>query len=335
MSVKYTEAQKQLLKDTVSGDTAVAEAAFEQVSTALELPLREGVQAGDIHSDIFEKVDVENGRSTLEYPLHYMQPGTEGDYVGFTVPTYGSIPQKLIQGDYVNIPVVDIAGAIDWDNKYARDARWDVLTDATQNLQSQLTKKKNDMGWHTLISAGYDRGATVADSDAAQGQFTTRLISLMKSIMRRNGGGNSSSINRSVLTDLYVSVEAIEDMRSWNVDQVDEVTRREIFASPDGRINRVYSVNIHDLDELGEGQEYQNFYTSTLGATMPTTGAHTDTEIVVGLNLNSNRSFIMPVAEEFTIVREDRVRQRQTSLIGLESVGFAVLDSRDVLIGTL
>ncbi len=336
MSGTYTELEKQLLKDSASSDPQVASAALNQIATALELPLREGVQSGDIVSNIFERVDVENGRSTAEFPLHYMTPGTEGEYVAYTVPTYGSIPQKLIQGDYVNIPVVDIAGAIDWDNKYARDARWDVATDAVQNLRGQLTKKVNDMGWHTLISAGYDRGAIVADSDAAQGQFTTRLVSLMKTIMRRNGGGNSASNNRSILTDLYVSPEAVEDMRSWNVDQIDELTRREIFTAQDGMINRIFSVNIHDIDELGEGQEYQNFFENTLGATMPTTGAHTDVEIVVGLNQQANRSFVMPVSEDITIVPDNtRVRHRQTGLLGFMSLGFGVLDARDVLIGTL
>lgn len=334
-NVTYTEQERQLLRDSCSKDRKVAEAALEQIAVALELPLREGVLPGDIVTPIYEAVPVENGRSSAEFPLHYMQPGTEDQYVGFTVPTYGMIPQKLISGDYVNIPIVDIAGNVDWDNRYAKDARWDVATDALQNLRQQIVKKKNDMGWHTIIAAGADRGVLVADADAAQGQFTTRLISLLKTVVRRNGGGNSSSINRSILSDLFVSPEALEDMRSWNVDQIDEFTRREIFTSRDGVINRIFNVNIHDIDELGEGQEYQNFFTDVLGVTMPTAGGSQDVEIVVGLDLVSrNKAFVMPVAEQLNIVTDTRVRHRQTGLIGFESVGFGVLDTRAVIIGT-
>lgn len=333
MPYEFSEAERQLFRDTVSRDRDVAEAALDKVATALELPLRQGVLPGDIVTDIYETVPVENGRSSAEFPLHYMQPGTEGEYVGFTVPTYGSIPQKVISGDYVTVPIVDIAGMIDWDNRYAKDARWDVATDAAENLNRQITKKRNDMGWHTLIAAGYDRGAIVADSDALQGQFTTRLVSLAKTIMRRNGGGNSSSVNRSKLTDLFISPEAVEDMRSWNVDVVDEITRREIFTAQDGMLNRIFNVNLHDIDELGEGQEYQLFYENVLGATMPTTNGHVDTEIAVGLDLSKNRSFVRPVAEDITIVPDNtRVRHRQTGLLAFASEGYAVTDNRDILI---
>ena len=100
-------------------------------------------------------------------------------------------------------------------------------------MQSSFVKKTNDDAWHTLLAAGVDRNILVYDADAAIGQFTKRLVSLLKTVMRRNGGGNSSSINRGKLTDLYVSPEAIEDIRNWGVDQIDEVTRREIYNADD------------------------------------------------------------------------------------------------------
>ena len=88
--------------------------------------------------------------------------------------------------------------------------------------------------------------------------------------MRRNSGGNSASVGRGRLTDIYVSPEALEDVRNWGLDQVDEVTRREIYAAPEGGapITRIFGVNMHDLDELGEGQEYQTFFTSSLSGNL-------------------------------------------------------------------
>lgn len=334
MLPKFSPATTQLLIDTASTDPALAAESQTKFAKALETPLREGILPGDIHSGIFEVIDAQ-GNTTVEFPLHFLSPGSEGDFVGYTVPTYGSIPKRHIEGDYVNIPVVDIAGSIDWDRKYSRNAQWNVLDAALMNLRMQMVKKKNDMAWHTIISAAADRGVVVADSDAAQGQFTTRLVSLMKTVMRRNGGGNSSSVNRSRLTDLYVSPEAMEDMRSWNVDVVDELTRREIFTAADGTINRIFSVNLHDLDELGEGQEYELFLENTLGVTLPTTGGHTDVEVCVGLDQSRSYSFVSPVDEQLTIVPDNtRVRHREIAYVAWESIGFAVLDARACLLAS-
>ncbi|MEM3063559.1 MAG: hypothetical protein QW303_08475 [Nitrososphaerota archaeon] len=327
-----TEQEKLLLKQTASPNREIALAAQEKIAQALELPLRAGVQPGDIVGDIFEVIPSE-GASSVEFPLHFMAPGTESDYVAFTVPRFGAIPQRVIMGDFVTVPIYDIAGSIDWDIKYARDARWDVVADAAENLRMQFVKKRNDDGWHTILSAGYNRGIVAADDEADAGFFSVRLVSLMKVALARNGGGNTSSINRSYLTDLYVSVEAEANMRSWGVDQVDEITRREIFTSPDGVLSRVFGVNIHALTELGVGAEYQLFYSSVLGGSLPNAG-NQKVELVVGLDRSRKRSFVMPESEPLTIVPDEtKIRSRQRGYVGWQSLGFGVLDSRTVLLG--
>jgi hypothetical protein len=190
----------------------------------------------------------------------------------------------------------------------------------------------NDDAWHVLLAAGVGRNIVVYDSDAGANQFTKRLISLMKTVMRRNGGGNSTSQNRGTLTDLYLSPEAIEDMRNWNVDQVDEVTRREIYTAADGTLNRVFGVNLHDLDELGVGMEYQLFYEDVLNGTLP--GG--DSEIVVGLDLSKDDAFMMPVREEVSIFEDPTLhRQRRMGWYGFGEWGFGVLDNRRVILGSL
>ena len=191
----------------------------------------------------------------------------------------------------------------------------------------------NDDGWHTLLAAGVDRNIVVYDSDATSaGMFSKRLVSLMKTVMRRNGGGNSSSQNRGLLTDLYISPEAMEDIRNWGLDQLDEVTRREIYTAADGTLNRVFGVNLHDVDELGEGQEYEMFYESTLAASLP----GSKTEIVVGLDLRKRDSFIMPVRQEVQIFEDETLhRQKRAGFYGWAEQGFAVLDNRRVLLGAL
>jgi len=318
-----------------SGDTSpsVAYAGQEQMAKALQTPLREAILVGDVTAPIFEKLTLD-GNSTAEFPLDLLNPGDEVDFVAYTNPGHGRIPERAVEGDYIQVPTYSIANSIDFLARYARDARWDVAGRAMKVLEAGFVKKINDDAWHVLLAAGVDRNIMVYDADAAAGQFTKRLVSLMKSVMRRNAGGNSGSISRGRLTDIYLSPEALEDIRNWGVDIVDETTRREIYvSSDDGSITRIFGINLHAMDELGESQEYQSYFTSQLSGAL---GPSSDVELVVGLDMTSRDSFIMPVRQEVMIYPDPSYfRQGRVSYFGTMEAGFACLDNRRILLGSL
>jgi hypothetical protein len=322
--VEPTDAMTQLLRDSGSKDPQQSEAATRQLAVALETPLRKGVMSGDITGGIFERIRLAPGAAP-EFPLDFVQPGTEKDYVAYTIPNQGRIPERNVEGDFVMVPTYDVGCSIDWLLKYARNARWDIVSRAMQVLEASFIKKSNDDAWHTILAACADRNIVVYDSAATAGQFTKRLVSLAKTVMRRNGGGNSTSVNRGLLTDIFLSPEGIEDIRDWGVDQIDEITRREIFQAQDGTLNRIFGVNLHDLDELGVGQEYQNFFTNELGGNLQAS----DVELVVGLDLRTNDSFVNPVVEEVSVYDDPTLhRQRRAGVYAWGEHGYAVLDNR-------
>jgi len=231
------------------------------------------------------------------------------------------------------IPTYSITSSIDYLLRYAREARWDVAGRAAQVMEAGFVKKMNDDGWHTLLAAGVDRNILVYDGDATAGLFSKRLVSLMQTVMRRNAGGNTGSANRGRLTDLYVSPEALEDVRNWGLDQVDEVTRREIYTASEGGapITRIYGVNLHDLDELGEGQEYQDFFTNGLGGAVEAS----DLELVVGLDQGANDSFVMPMKQALQVFEDPTLhRQQRVGYYGWAELGFGVLDNRRIILGS-
>jgi hypothetical protein len=330
MKNKPNDAIMKLIVDSGSLDQNVAFAAQRQLATALQSPLRQGVLVGDIVTGFFEAM-VMDPKATIEFPLDLLAPGEEDEFVAYTNPGNGRIPERQVEGDYVMVPTYGIASSIDWLLRYAREARWDIVARAMQVLQASFTKKINDDGWHTLLSAAVDRNVLVHDSDASNGQFTKRLVSLMKTIMRRNAGGNTASLRRGRLTDIVGSPEMMEDIRNWGLDQVDEVTRREIFVAADGLITRIFGVNLHDLDEFGENQQYQLYFENDLGASLPTG----DLEVVVGVDLSSNDSFLMPIKQEVTIFDDPALhRQQRAGVYGWAELGFAVLDNRRVILGS-
>ncbi len=264
-----TPEMRSLLAKAGSQDPSIALPAHGEIAKALQEPLREGLFSGDIVTDIFPMIKFEPGVPT-EFQLDPIVPGTQKDYYAYTIPKHGQIPYRHVEGDYVTVPTYDVGNSIDWLLKFSEFARWDIVGRCMRVFEAGFVKKTNDDGWHTLLAAALDRNILVFDGNAGSGQFTKRIISLMKVVMRRNGGGNSATPNRGRLTDIYVSPEAVEDMRNWGIDIVDEFTRREIFVADDGSFMRVFNVNIHDIDELGEGQEYQNFYQNTLGGSLQT-----------------------------------------------------------------
>jgi hypothetical protein len=333
---KPTEEMSKLLRMAGASDPRESERGMKALAAALMEPLRSVPLAGDILGGIFVEEPLGPG-ATAEYPLDFYQPGREGDYIAYTIPSEGAIPCRSITSDKVTVPTYSVANAIDWPLKYSRDARWPVVSKALALLEAGVAQKLNTDGWRTIIAAGAGRGVLIYDANAAAGQFTKRLVSLMKTQMRRLAGGNSTSIKRGRLSDLFLSPEALEDIREWGSDttedNIDPVTMREIFTA-DGEnevLSSIYGVKLHTLDELGEGQEFQKFFDITLGGSM----GSGDKEICVGLDLTQRDSFVMPIREPLSVFDDPQLHRRQRAgFYAWAEIGFAVLDDRRVLIGS-
>jgi hypothetical protein len=320
-----------LLKATASKDRNEAEGAKLEMASALADVLRDGIMSGDIVRGLYQ-VDPSGGEP--KYPLSFLAPGTEHLHRAYTMPSVGMIPRRQIEGDFVTVPIFKIANSIDWSLDYAKDANWFVVRRALQVLQSGFDKKINDDGWHTIIAAATDRNIIVYDADANAGQFTKRLVSLMKTVFARNAGGNSASLNKKILTDLAMSLEGQEDIRNWGVDQLDDITRNQIYNAGDNsdRLMRIFGVNLHPLYELGENQEYQKFFTDKLGGSLQ----GSDLELVIGMDLRpDSNTFVMPLRDDVEVFNDGTLhREGLDGYYGWARLGFSVLDSRDVILGS-
>lgn len=294
--------------------------------------IQEGIMDGDNYSSIFETMMLGWDESP-SFPVDAIEPGTENDYIAYSMPHTGEIPRRHVEMDEVTINTYRIANSIDWDIRFARSARVDVISRYLDIFRAGFTKKQNDDAWHTILAAGLDRGLMVYDSSASAGQLTKKLISLMKIAMNRNGGGNSTSMNKFNLTDLYVSPEAMEDIRSWGTSIISDINRAEVERDPSGTVSRMFGINIHEMNELGENQEYNNYYTETLGGSLD----DSDVELVVGLDLSKRGVFINPVRGTGLEVYNDEsmLRSGSAGLFGSLEQSFGILDSRAVILGSI
>lgn len=325
-----------LLRQTGSPNKDEALVAQRAFAAALTAPLRQGVMIGDNIGNIFAR-EVFRPDARVEYPIDFYRPDNAHEFTAYVIPNQGKIPQRQIEGDYLTVPTYDIGSSIDWLLRYARESRFNIVGRALEVLEAGFVQKINNDGWHTILAAGFDRNIVVSDAAAAAGQFTKRLVSLMSLVMRRNAGGNGSSTGRGRLTHIFVSPEALEDMRNWDAADVDEVTRREIYMADVSGGANLFGVNIVPLDELGEGQEYQTYYQQTIATGAANNGmAAGDLEIAIGLDLSSNDSFVMPVREELQVFEDETLhRERRQGYYAWMSAGFAVLNNQRVLLGSL
>lgn len=320
-----------LLKRCGDPKKSVAIQAQEEFAAAINGPVKEGVFNGDNVSNIFEQEVFPSG-AAIEYPVDPVSQDDVDEFTAFAIPNQGQIPEKTISGDEVHVPTYQVGNAVDMSLRYARDARFPIMQKALNILTGGFIRKNNDDGWAVLLAAGVANASVANDADADAGVFTKALISQMKLNMRRASGGNAQSVDRGKLTHLFLSPEAMEDIRNWGVDQIDEISRREIYLADDGTASKIFGVTLVELDELGVGQPYQTYYTSTLSGTM----ASGDQEIVVGLDLESNDSFVNPVREELSIHEDEALhRKGKVGFYGRGEWGWGVLDTRRVAIGSL
>jgi hypothetical protein len=341
---KYSAKAIEALRATASPNESQRIQAQRAFAQGLTEPLRRGIFDKDNLTGIYERQLLAPG-AQANYPLDFVKPGEEDNFIAFALPKQGRVPERHVEGDELWVPTFNVGNAIDWSIKYAREARFDVIMRAINVYEAGFVRKNNSDGWRTLISAADGRGLVVAASGSAPftgstltgsapliptpaaGQFTKELISRMRTAMTRGAGGNG---NAGVLTDVYLSMEAVEDIRAWDVDEIDEFTRREIFVSKEYGLSQVYGVTLHEMTEWGVGQEYEEYLETTLAR------AHTGSleEYCLGLDLTAMDSFVNPIRYELETYEDPNLyRQQRMGIYGWMEHGFSVLDSRRCLIG--
>ena len=326
-------AMRDLLVRCAANDFNTAYAARQELAVAIETPLKQGVIRGDIYSGIYNRIDAPPGVS-MEYPVDFLAPGTEGDYVAWTMPAMGRIPERHVEGDYLTLQTYEISHAINAPLKYIRDARWDVVTRMLKVLETGFVRKFNTDAWRVILAASAGRNLAVYDDAATAGYFTKRLVELMKTYMIRYAGANTSSVMAPRLTNLYLSPESLGDMRSWTLLDADDKTRHEIYVRDDLNGYNMFGITLTPVVEMGVGQEFQNYLVNNLGLSLP--GSPAKTEFCVGLDQSTDNAFLSPVRQEIT-VNEDpgMLRSRQFGLYAYTERGFSQCDARRVLLGAI
>lgn len=327
---KVPPALSELMKKAGSNNPDIATKAQIEFAQAISIPVQEALLNADILGNLFQPVDLTDGES-LDYPLDILNPGQEKDFIAYNNPGNGRIPERQVDADYVHLRTYMIANSIDVILRILRDANWDILGRMVEVLEAGFRAKMNRDGWRVILASAASRGVQIYDgTSGTNGFFTRRLLSNLGIEMRRQGG-NFTALRRRKVTHVFTSPEAMEDIRNWSATEVDDITRRELYQTTLGDISQVGDVKIVVLDEFGVDQEFNDYYTDTLGVTID----NSKTEICVAADLNSS-SLVMPVREKLMITSDPTMhRSQKAGFYGWFEGGFSALDNRDLLIGAI
>ena len=284
-------------------------------------------------------------------PLDLWFDGGEGYVTTWSQNVAGGLPTSTVEGfSEMKVATYRLDSAVSFLKRYARRGRLDVVSKAVERMANEVLVKQERNAWAVALKTLAESG-NVLNTDETTVTFTldilNRLMTQVKRINRSYAGGTTTDAYG--LTDLFVSPEVKEDIRSFAYQPVSITTTADTLPAknvltnlPEGvrediyrnaGTQEIYGVAIHDLIELGPDQKYQSlfkeFYTGTFTASSD--------ELIVGLDLTKD-AFVRPVARQaesggtFTALPDDQfaARSEKIGFYGFLEEGRACVDSRAV-----
>jgi len=346
---------QELFRATAEVHTPEGLAAYRAFASALTVPILQKIELESIMRHLFAVERLAPGAQAV-YPI-----AEDFEIPVWVLPGLGYIAQNFIEGigEEVFVPTFTIDTAYDWKITYARDSRIDIPQKAAARAAKDLANYEEECGWRVIMPAA-------TTSFSGKGLLGARPAPIYEINPASTGAGYLSKelINKMIvgfkrtgrkLTDLYVSPEDAADIREWTDTDIDPVTRREIFQA--SGMGSIWNVQLHEVQHLGatgmyningnassfgkfiaDGSEAYNSYTienpnlvnadgtiNTLGETQ-----------VLGFDLTTNDSLVMPIRKEFEAHDDPTLlRKQKQGFFGWADLGFACLDSRMLGMGII
>ena len=389
LQLKNTPEQVELIKAMGSRNQTVSREAQEAFAAFIGPVIQRVLQVAGTSSSIYTDAPF-NQDDSASYPLDlYYNENTEGYISTWSQHVAGGLPTSTDVSaiEEMKIATYRLDSALSYYKRYARQARLDIVSKALERMAQEVLIKQERNAWAVILRALAEATTTtstapVKDGGSVGGHIMpahsaktfmihdlNRLMTLNRRINEAWAGGTPEASYSNGVTDLYVSPEIKEQVRSFaynplnttgpQVAGVAATNSGAGIALPDGMraeiyqsagMQEIYGVNIVELLELGSGKKYNKLFQEfnpggELGLIAPnaTLGSaaqaftEADDEILVGVD-NSRGAFIRAVSvvsetgATFDAVPDDQFVQRSEKIgfYGSLEEGRVCLDGRAV-----
>ena len=370
LKLKNTPEQVELVKALGSKDVAVAREAQEAfaafIGPVIQKVIKPAATAGAIYSDVAYDED-----DNPSYPLDLYYDQGAGHVTVWSQSMAGGLPTSLTEGvKELKISTYRLDAAVSLLKKYARRSRLDVVSKALERMAQEVLLRQERNAWAVILKAlansnssnstAANTGHVMATNEESVFSVAdiSRLMTMMKRISASFANGTADPSDSFGLTDLYVSPEVLEQVRSFAYNPLNtRNTSNGVMGLPDAvredvwrgaGMSEIYGVTIHDLVELGISKKYNDLFGtfaqngiahtgSTVIGAQSTNFATAADEILIGVDA-SKEAFIRPIAQNadsgatFTAVPDDQFAQRsdKVGFYGSLEEGRVCIDARAV-----
>lgn len=371
ITLKRTPEQIELVKAMASRNRTVAYEAQVALAEFIGPVLAEVINNAPTISNLFTSLQF-NADDNPSIPLDLYYDINDEDYVKVYSQSHaGGLPtnQVLPTASELKVATYSLDTAVSFDRRYAAKSRMDVVSKTFTRVAQEILAKQEttsaSLVMGSLADAETNSTKHVRASSTASGKrFLLDDINKMMTLSKRiNGsflGGTPAAGQARGITDLIVSPEVVEELRSMAYNPINTKgspaggTASDGIAATDELRNAVYNsaglpefygISIMEILELGVGKKFTSLFSSAAGSTDYGAAGDgqwdTTDDLVVGLD-RSRESLIRAVAVdadnggEFNLIADDQysIRQQKIGYFGSLEEGRMVLDDR-ALVGTI
>jgi len=376
ITLKRTPEQIELVKAMASRNRTVAYDAQVALAEFIGPVLAEVINNAPTLSNLFTSLSY-NADDNPSIPLDLYYDVTDEDYITvYSQSVAGGLPtnQVLPTVSEMKLTTYTLDSALSFDRRYAAKHRMDVVAKTfTRMAQEILLKQERTSA--TLAMTALANAQTNSKKHVQRSNTTGRflladlneLLTLAKRVNTSWAKGTPATGSRTGITDLLVSPEIVEQIRSMAYNPINTVAgvtasggtgttvgitatdemRSAIYSS--AGIPSFYGVSILEFNELGKSQKFNTIFDVAAGSTGYTkadaSGSATfdgaAEEILVGID-RTRDSLLRVIAtdpdsnSEFSLVADDQysIRQNKIGYFGSLEEGRVILDVR-ALVGKI
>jgi hypothetical protein len=368
INFKKTDKNVDLLKAIASKDPEVSIPAQMALAEFIGPVIQEVINNAPTLGNLYETMEFSEYDSP-SIPLDLYTDVSEEDFLTvWSQAVAGGQPfnQPTPPTNELKFHTYSLDSAIAFDRKYARQGRLDVIGKTmTRMSQTVLLKQERNAaavllaalaGANTKLKATDNNGAYHIIRSGTEDKIVLkdflRLFTLHKRIRSSWADGTASVDQGRGLTDLIMSPEGVELIRSLAFEPLLTGSKTDIVATDDMRneiyesagIPNFYGVNIIEINELGVGYKYNELFAAYAGsnAYQGFGGTGTETfdkatqELAIGVDRSGMNSLIRPVAtdadngSQFSVEPDDQFSRRSGKIgwFGGVNEGRVVTDDR-------
>lgn len=316
-----TPEQVALIKNMAAKDKTISEPARESFAAAITPVIQEVILNASTLQGIYRDVPFDqNTEASIPFDTYFDEAA--GLFTIWSQNTAGGLPSNFTHSvAELKVQTYTLETAVSFSKKYAAQSRLDVIAKAMTRMANEVQIKQDVNGWLVILKAlanattkSQQHVFRVSTAGLLQPEDFNKLKTRAKRINASYDNGTPDSTSARGVTDLYLSPEAMEQIRAMAYQPVNTrsgavtASGASSIAAPDsfrsglfngGGITSFFDVVLHELNELGKGYKYNTVFDNMAGATTYTTAAGSGsaafdgaaTEIVVGFDASRDALF--------------------------------------------